>query len=255
MSNGEVIATLQQSPEKNTAEWWEQLRLSREEEARQRREESRQEALRQQKENPQDILKYCGVPSKHLASSFATFHGGEIAKQACLEAAKTIQSVLLSGSTGCGKTHLAVSILRHKITDSGQVFHSMIDYPARNKVKAVFITVPELLLQIRASYNRQNSGMTEEEIVDEYGSVSLLILDDLGSEKPSEWAESTLYLIIDRRNRENRWTIVTTNLTLEEIEARMGARIASRLSDMKVIRLKLPDYRKKRKEASAGDLA
>ena len=109
----------------------------------------------------------------------------------------------------------------------------------------MFVTVPELLFEIRQTF-KDDSFESEKSIVDKYSGVSLLVLDDLGAEKTTEWAESTLYLIIDRRNRDEKWTIVTSNLTLPEIEQTLGARIASRLSDMKVVNIKLPDYRKKR---------
>lgn len=209
-------------------------------------EERKQKNLQTQRENPEKVLRYWGVPQKHMSCSFDNFMGGDAAKEACIEASKKINSILLSGTTGCGKTHLAVAMMRRKVVETDIVYqtYSLGLWPEKSP-KACFITVPELLLQIRATYNNK-SDRTEEELIDEYGSVSLLVLDDLGSEKPTEWAESTLYLIIDRRNRDDRWTIVTTNLSLGEIEQRIGARIASRLADMKIIKLNLPDYRKKR---------
>jgi DNA replication protein DnaC len=73
-----------------------------------------------------------------------------------------------------------------------------------------------------------------------------LCLDDLGAEKTTEYAITTLYLIIDRRIRNEMQTIITTNLSLDEIEATLGARIASRLAEMKIIKINMPDYRKKR---------
>jgi DNA replication protein DnaC len=198
--------------------------------------------IAKQKENPEKILAYWGVSSKQLKSSFDNFNGGESAKKLCSEASKHLKSVLLCGKTGCGKTHLAVAMMRQKIINSETIFD--VDHYYGRK-QAIFITAPELLLEIRTSYNNKD-GDTEEDIINKYGGIGLLVLDDLGAEKTSEWVESTLYLIIDRRNRNERWTIITSNLDLEEIEHHLGARIASRLSDMKVINIKLPDYRKKR---------
>lgn len=204
---------------------------------------NKKENIQRQKEHPEEILHIWNVPKKHLKSSFENFKGGEAAKKICGEAAKHSESVLLCGKTGCGKTHLAVSMLRQKTQ------HSTIELEPKNNnkhPKAIFITVPELLLEIRQSYN--NPNIQESDIVDKYSDVQLLVLDDLGAEKTTEWSESTLYIIIDRRNRNERWTIVTSNLTLPEIETHLGARIASRLSDMKVVNIKLPDYRKRRSE-------
>jgi DNA replication protein DnaC len=201
--------------------------------------ESEKEAweIEEQRQHPQEALWAFGVPTKHLYSSFETFVGGDEVKQFLIEASKLNTDILLCGKTGCGKTHLAVSTVRRRVEVSRQLMNP-------NRPPILFVPVPELLFEIRQSYS--DKEVSEQEIVDRYSSVPLLILDDLGAEKTTEWAESILYLIIDRRNRYEKWTIVTSNLTLDEIERSLGARIASRLSDMKVINIKLPDYRKKR---------
>jgi len=201
----------------------------------------RLDSLYNQREYPERLLEGWNVPKKHIGSSFKTFLGGEAAKRVCKDAADKLNSVLLTGLTGCGKTHLAVSMVRHLIFIATKPLYSE---PYDNRSSALFVTVPELLLEIRKSFNKENQD--ESDVVDKYSQVPLLILDDLGAEKCSEWAETTLYIIIDRRNRNEMMTIVTSNLSLQEIEQHLGARIASRLSDMKVINIKLPDYRKKR---------
>lgn len=200
--------------------------------------EHEERKLQEQKEHPEKILSSWGVPKRHLHASFENYNGGDEVKRYLVDASKQNQDVLLCGKTGCGKTHLAVSTLRGKIERATKPFK---EYTKQ----ALFITVPELLFEIRQTF-KDDSYETERSIVDKYSTVSLLILDDLGAEKATEWGESTLYLIIDRRNREQLWTIVTSNLTLPEIEQSLGARIASRLADMKVVNIKLPDYRKKR---------
>jgi DNA replication protein DnaC len=206
------------------------------------------ELIRHQKEHPEEILSIWNVPKKHLCSSFESFDGGEAAKLICSEASKHLESVLLTGPTGCGKTHLAVAMLRQKIKNSDVELEPGHCY--QDKTKTLFVTVPELLLEIRQTFN--NPNLSEAKVVDKYSNVSLLVLDDLGAEKTTDWSESALYIIIDRRNREEMWTIVTSNLELKDIERYLGARIASRLSDMKIINLKLPDYRKKRKAGLNG---
>lgn len=207
-----------------------------------RQKEYKDKLLQDQKEHPEHLFTNWGVPKKHIQSSFENYHGGDEVKKYLLEASKNNQDILLCGKTGCGKTHLAVSIIRGKIERATKPFS---EYYSEKK-PAIFITVPELLFEIRQTFNAKDGDENEKCIVDRYSETSLLILDDLGAEKTTEWAESILYLIIDRRNRDEKWTIVTSNLTLPEIEQTLGARIASRLSDMKVINIKLPDYRKKR---------
>jgi len=93
----------------------------------------------------------------------------------------------------------------------------------------LWISVNDLLLDIRASF--QDSGaISEEAIIRKYTDVHYLTLDDVGPEKITDWVLQTLYTIIDRRCRDIKPTLITSNLKLSEIEAKMGARIASRIS-------------------------
>lgn len=173
-------------------------------------------------------LKYCGVAPKHLDCSFENFKGNDRLIQV-LRA--STGSLFLTGKTGCGKTHLAISILRE-----ARVTSAIVGY---------FITVPEMLMKIRASFSGA-SGETEEEIVKRFSDYEVLVLDDLGSEKTSEYSITTLFLILDRRDRYYKRTIVTSNLSLAQIEESLGARIASRLAGMNPIQINMQDYRKNR---------
>ncbi|MFH0771312.1 MAG: ATP-binding protein [Candidatus Omnitrophota bacterium] len=168
-----------------------------------------------------------GVSIKYQDYSFDNFKGNEKLVRDLRDI--KVESIILSGKTGCGKTHLAISMLRE----------------ANLRWAAYFITIPELLLKIRGSFDSQ-SNETEEEIIAKFSDYELLVLDDLGAEKTTEYSITTLYLILDRRNRENRRTIITTNLSLQDIEETLGARIASRLADMKFIKINMQDYRKNR---------
>ena len=176
-------------------------------------------------------LAYCGVSPKYLQCRFDNFTGGEKIAKVLAPLAKTDDGIVLTGQTGCGKTHLAVALLA--------------EYPCIDATDPVFVTVPELLLKIRTCFGPK-ATLTEEELINNYASCEVLVLDDLGAEKESEFVIVTLYLIIDRRNRYGRKTIITTNLSLPEIEEKLGARIASRLSEMKIIKINMPDYRKRR---------
>lgn len=176
-------------------------------------------------------LAYCGVSPKYLQCRFDSFIGGDKTVQILRSLSKTDDSIVLTGQTGCGKTHLAIALLA--------------EYPCIDATDPVFITVPELLLKIRTCFSTK-ATLTEEELINNYASCEVLVLDDLGAEKESDFVIVTLYLIIDRRNRYGRKTIITTNLSLSEIEEKLGARIASRLSEMKIIKINMPDWRKKR---------
>lgn len=193
--------------------------------------------LKERIENPEKWLKEYGIPKKFMSCSFENFTGSEKVK----EILRTFpeQSILMSGPTGCGKTHLAVATLRSLVQRN-----SIPDSGLWGVKDVVFTTAPELLLAIRSSFSRNDD---EAELVAKYSKPSVLILDDLGADKATEWAITTLYLIIDKRDKELLPTIVTTNLSLGQIEGQYGARIASRLSGMKVITIQLPDYRKRRR--------
>ena len=100
----------------------------------------------------------------------------------------------------------------------------------------LFITVPELLLMIRNTFNRKTQHgeniPTESDIIERYSDIDILYLDDLGTEKPSDWAIQVLYLLIDRRYSEMKRTIISSNLSLNEISDRLDDRISSRIAGM-----------------------
>jgi DNA replication protein DnaC len=190
-------------------------------------------------------LRHNGVPAKYLDRSYETFTGNQKAIDEC----KKYQSgsCVLHGQTGCGKTHLAVSIMRERLKNDilGLIEREWEQGHAYSPEYSKFVTIPDLLLEIRSSFHGEPEE-TEEQIIDKYSTVPFLILDDLGSEKTTDFAITTLYIIIDRRDRELLPTVVTTNLSSQEIEEKLDARIASRLAGWKNIKINMPDYRKKR---------
>jgi len=206
----------------------------------------------------------CGVPEKYKDTSFNTFIGNDKIKEHCMALAEWEDDIMISGPTGSGKTHLAVSILRN-IIERGVIKYPMGRDRTGNKLlfspgvfglmgSGEFVTVPRLLMDLRAVFSgsQKKQGMdgwevkTEQDAIAEYTKPSVLILDDLGAEKTTDYSLTSLYLIIDERINNLKRTIVTTNLTLKEIEEKMDARVASRLSGMKIIKLTMPDHRKKR---------
>lgn len=186
--------------------------------------------MQERNKNPWKWLKQYGVPPKYMDASFQNFVGGEQAKRACL--AFPDKDVVLHGNTGCGKTHLAVATMRHMVTKA-------------TISGGKFVTVPNLLMEIRDSF-KDGAAETEKAIVRRYINYPVLILDDLGADRGTEWAIETLYLIIDGRDSEIKPTFLTTNLDLGEIEAHYGARIASRVAGKINFNINMPDYRKRR---------
>lgn len=194
--------------------------------------------------NPGIVLEKIGIGPRHIGCSFENYQNGEKVKNICKDVVKTPCDLVLTGPAGTGKTHLAVAIFRELVRNrtikveperwSGEWIRS-----------AWFITVPDLLLLIRQAFNNDND-FTEADVVNKFAKVKYLLLDDLGAEKTTEWSITTLYTIIDQRYRNMRPTIVTTNLTIDQIGSQISDRIASRLSSGKIIKINAPDYRKKR---------
>jgi DNA replication protein DnaC len=107
------------------------------------------------------------------------------------------------------------------------------------------MTTPALLGTLRGMMNTQRSDADRtEEFIQQLSVVPVLVLDDLGTEKLSDWSESVLFRIIDSRYTTRRPLLVSSNLTLE----RLGSeRLASRLGDVRrceVIVNPAPDWRK-----------
>ncbi len=147
---------------------------------------------------------------------------------------KTDQSYFIKGAVGVGKSYMAVAIMREYVRtikpeydEKGRVYY----LHEEENYNPIFIEVPELLLRIRDTYN-DNSNETEKDIVEFYTQTPFLVLDDLGTEKASEFSTLMLYLIINRRCTTGLTTIITSNLDLEQIEERLSERISSRIKGM-----------------------
>ncbi len=133
--------------------------------------------------------------------------------------------LLLTGTYGCGKTHLAAAIANAVVAAGG---------------KALFLTVPDLLDWLRASY----SGVDEsyEQRFEEIRNAPLLVLDDLGTQNTTAWAQEKLFQIMDHRYVRRLPTVITTNFTMADLEDR----VRSRLLDpdlVTVVKITAPDFR------------
>ena len=138
----------------------------------------------------------------------------------------------LLGQPGIGKTHLALAL--------GW------EWLERGKT-VLYYHVAGLLNALRDGY-RQTGEADYEHTMAFARNCSLLILDDLGAEKESDWANEQLDFLIDHRYENSKPLIVTTNLTLDDLPPR----IADRLREGALILLKGESYRKKKHEALAG---
>jgi len=102
------------------------------------------------------------------------------------------------------------------------------------EIRVLFGNVIDLLGRLRRSYD-EDAQEEEWRVIDELINVPLLVIDDLGKEKVSEWVEQTLYRIVDARYRENKALVITSNFSLSELEGRydeVGPALVSRIAEM-----------------------
>ena len=135
----------------------------------------------------------------------------------------------LTGPVGVGKTHTAVAMMREAIIRNSNAYR--IADIVRGIYDARFFPVTSLLMRIKDSF-QSDPIESEGEIISQVTSPSLVVLDDIGAEKVSEWTLQTLYTIIDTRSREQRPMIITSNLSLDGIAAKLSDRISSRIRGM-----------------------
>src|SRR3984957_16654550 len=165
--------------------------------------------------------------------------------------------LLLTGSIGVGKTHLAVGILHALVTERGAT--------------GLFVDYRDLLKQVQHSYNPKVSA-TEMQILAPVFEAEVLVLDELGASKPTDWAWDTVAPLLNTRYNDRRTTIITTNyanhapltpdsgksdagkaMREDTLGDRIGERMRSRLLEMcGVVEMQGQNFRQKVKRASFG---
>lgn len=138
--------------------------------------------------------------------------------------------VFMFGGVGSGKT-LTTCVLVKKLVEMGY--------------KALFYDTTDLFNTIKSTF-KPSSNLHQSDILKEILQAPILMLEDLGAEKPSEWVLDVLFYIINERYKANKTTFITTNYTQKELITRLGEknRILSRLIEKNfIVANKAPDYR------------
>jgi DNA replication protein DnaC len=206
----------------------------------------------------QQQLIAAGIPQKYRRCTFDNFQTHYDSLRAASRRAKrfvdefpvfstTKNSLIFQGSFGVGKTHLAVATLRETIVKGGRGY---------------FFEVADLLKRVRDSYFGK-SDTTESDVLDPVLHGDLLVLDDLGEEKTSDWVQETLAHVVNVRYSENRPTIFTTNLIDSpdstdplSLMVKIGGRTRSRLMEMcDWVRMDAIDTREVGPEPSPDEIA
>ncbi len=178
------------------------------EETRQRRERRRE---------LETLFRGGGIPPKFRDCTFENFQVNQSNAKAWevssrFKIDKNKNSLFLCGPCGIGKTHLAAAILNFW----------------KEKANTLYVSCPNFLKSLRDNFtnpshpNRLHMAQT----------IDLLVIDDLGAEKNSEWVRETLFILINHRYEHELATIFTTNASLGALEPKLGGRIISRIAQM-----------------------
>jgi DNA replication protein DnaC len=203
-----------------------------------------------------DVLASCRIPPRYEHCTLETFEPGSPSLSSALEKAMTFCSgyphladdeglgLLFCGDNGVGKTHLAVAVLRELVSAKG--------------ARGQFWDFHELIREIKSSYDPETKT-TELQVLEPVIETDVLLLDDLGAWKMTDWMNDTLFSILNSRYMAKRPTIITTNFQdvareqalaadplrrREFLVERIGQRLRSRLMEMcAVITINGPDRR------------
>lgn len=186
-----------------------------------------------------------GVPERYRNCRVANFRvfsesqraAGAFAKRFVESFPAVDAGILVTGPVGAGKTHLAAGILNELLDGAG--------------VRGLFCDFTDLLDRIQASFSR-GGDETADDIIAPYRDAELLVLDELGARRPTDWVRDVLYGLLNTRYNRRRLTIVTTNFGDaperpggETLELRVGTAVRSRLAEMcQLLTVNGPDYRR-----------
>jgi DNA replication protein DnaC len=146
--------------------------------------------------------------------------------------------LVLVGGFGCGKTHLAAAVANQAVEQGRAV---------------LFVVVPDLLDHLRATF-APNSPATYDQRFDEIRTAPLLILDDLGTQSSTPWAQEKLFQILNYRYTARLPTVITSNQRLEEIDLRIRSRMVD--PDLsRVVTILAPDFRRSGVDQDQSDLS
>ena len=199
----------------------------------------------QRNKNQSSTLDKAKLPRRYAGCHFNSFSPSDpsqvkalrLATQFTMEYPAVERGLIFTGPVGVGKTHLAVSILKG-LTERG--------------FSCLFYEFGSLLKEIQDSYNA-NTKASELGVLSPVLNADVLVLDELGASKPTDWVRDTMAHIINTRYNDKKATIFTTNYPddrrnerEETLEDRIGTRLRSRLYEMcKTIDVKGSDFRRR----------
>lgn len=211
----------------------------------------------------QAVWSSCGIPRRLVQASFTNYQQASPEKEQALNKCQAFatkgldiirqgQGLFLQGPVGTGKSHLIVSVLRAMLENNIMSFgtppgeYNFVDEPAYSGYYCSMFSMVDLLGTLRESFGNDRLKAAARTMMHRARCDAIVILDDIGAEKPSEFVEEQLYALIDLRYRMQRSIFFTTNCTLKQLEGQIGSRSVSRIMEMcEGVRVGGEDWRKK----------
>jgi len=180
------------------------------------------------------LLARYGIPPRFIVPA-------EIKSPLTLDVVK--KGVCLVGPVGVGKTMAVCTLVRDWLMDraenaKGKVWGDFSKHAWR------FIVYPEFIMQIQDAFKNKRAEETSYEMLEDLAKVPLLIIDDLGAEKPTEYVRQATYYVINHREMNLLPTFITTNFAMDFLNENLDPRISSRIAGMcEIVRLDGKDRR------------